>query len=452
MRKYLFNNIVISKIPEKHGVYTFYDKNKTPIYVGKANSLKVRLRSYLQYHPFGKNTNLRLHSKEHEFKIDINKTDKLVSNIRYLSYILVDSEIEALLLEAKLIKKYMPRYNILLKDGKKPVYVAITGDKYPIVVITRNPKDNSQHVYGPFLNSSYINTILDDIRLFIPYSNHLPFKRPCIYRQMGLCNPCPSEIEFFSEEKYKSVLIKQYFRNVRNIKSILNGKIKQLENTFRKSMYKYSVKEMYEEAEIYRNKLIALKNLVQPVANIELYDKDPYLLYKTANIRLADLRKLLSKHFSKINLGRIECYDISHIGGSSSAGSMVVFINGLPEKSQYRKFRLRKSFNNDVSSLKEIAIRRTRHFDEWGKPDLIIVDGGKGQTNAFVQVFESYGIPVIGLAKRFERIFIKQIKGNFSVISPKNGALLLLQRIRNESHRFAVSYHRKLVKKAFFQA
>lgn len=425
LKKIKFTKSRLKSIPETPGIYIFIDSNMDIIYIGKAKSLKARVRTYFRKNIYG-------------------KTDNLVKNISHFTFIKVESEIESILLEAKLIKEYKPYYNLALKDDKGPSYVYVTSEYLPRVLVAKKLKTKSKYIFGPFANSKKLNIILKNIRRIIPYSTHTPNKRVCIYKQIGLCNPCPSEISLNTNVQERRELIKNYKINVNNIKIFFEGNFRKLKNSFNKEMIKYSKSENFEAADAIKIKINMLNEITTPQILPEIYMEDPYYSHKMRLIELKDLKNILNKYMNIRSLNRIECYDISHIQGINGAGSMVTFINGSADKSFYRHFRLRKSSNSDTASLHEIAQRRLKHMSEWGIPDIIIVDGGRAQVNIFREIYKKYKIPIVGIAKRNERLIIPSTSG-FIDIKLKNNALKLIQRIRNEAHRFAQRYHHKLV-------
>ncbi len=436
LKRYAFIKKFLMKVPEEPGVYIFYDKTGKIIYIGKAISLKNRLKTYLSRNIFG-------------------KTDRLVKNINYFSYIKVGSEIEAILLEAKLIKYHQPYYNIALKDDKSRLYVFITSEKYPRVITGRKSqiKVGYDYSFGPFINSNVFYSILKIVRKILPYSTHIPSTRPCLYHQLGLCNPCPSSIESTDDHKIKSELTAAYKSNIKNLVRFFQGRLIFLKKEFNKKMVFYSKIQEYEKANSYKEKIKYLDILLTPPAALENYTDDPYYINTVRKYEQRDLESILYLHLKrKISVKRIECYDISHIQGNQSAGSMVTFINSSPEKKYYRHFRLKLSKNNDVYSLKEIAERRIKHFNDWGRSDLIVVDGGKTQVNVFNKIFEKYEIPVVGIAKRFERLVIPLSGDKYTQVRLTGNALHLIQRLRDEAHRFAQKYHHLLVNRNLINA
>lgn len=412
------------------GIYIFLGKNKKILYVGKAKNLKNRISSY-----FRSITELGP------------KTKVMVSQVEKIKTQEVTSEIEALLLEANLIKKYSPKYNVRLTDGKAYPLIRITiKDKYPKVLIARRIDDKKSLYFGPYPNSGALRLVLKTIRRIFPFQsvkNHP--KKLCLYYHLNLC-PCPEVLED-----------KEYRKNINHIITFLKGRkgkvLKDLEKE-RNSLVKL---EEFEKASLIQKKINAILLVTSPVYekfdykfNINL-DEDQRLK------ELLDLKSILIKNSVKIsNLKRIECFDISNISGTSATGSMVVFVNGEKDPSMYRKFKIRTvdKIPNDFAMISEIIRRRLNHA-EWSYPNLIIVDGGKGQVSAVLSairtmkhpVNETIDIPVIGLAKKEETIITSTFK---EILLPKDSpALHFIMRIRDEAHRFAITYHKKLRSKKF---
>jgi len=378
----------IRHAPVDPGVYQFKDETGVIIYVGKAKNLKNRLNSYLQI-------NL------------LPKTEQMVATAASVSFIKVNSEFEALLLEANLIKKYRPKYNIALKDDKSPLYIAITKDKYPRVIAFRKLELNQLNLkeyFGPFLLGFSSKRVLRLLRKIFPYSTHLPTKKICLYRQLGLCNPCPSEVENEVDPIKKQILRKRYLRNVLNVKRILSGKLGQVGLDLEKEIKELSKQERFEEAKEVASQLKTFKY----VSDTHDYDIEGYL----ENPNLAeDIKAEETKELEKIlnlkNIHRIECFDIAHLQGSFPTASMVVTIDGASENKHYRHFKMQNTKrNSDVDSMREVITRRLKHLSDWGRPDLIIIDGGKPQLSAIHDLLEEAKIPFIGLAKRLETIVI----------------------------------------------
>src|SRR4030042_3185030 len=437
LKKYKYSKNILIHVPEEPGVYIFFSKND-PLYVSKSVNLKSRIKSYKSERLLG-------------------KTSKMISLTRTFSYIVVSSEIEALLLEAKLVNILQTPFNIQLKDDKHPLYIRITNNKYPLVITARkiNQKEESLAFFGPFPSSSSVKKTLFLIRTIFPYSQHLPGKRPCIYSQMGLCNPCPTYIENISNNKKKSFERKRYLHNISLIKSFLNGNISKIKVSLRKEMNKFAKLELFEEANKIKSKLIAIEYITTPKSKISQYIENPNFSEDLKREEIQNLRHILSAFIPLNNLSRIECFDVAHISGSFPTASMITFINGGPEKTLYRHFKIRqKRSNDDLSSLSEVAKRRKQHLSDWSRPDLIIVDGGKGQVNVFLKEFYGTNIPIIGISKKTETLVIPHLltkNRSFTLIKLKGPSLNLITRIRDEAHRFARKLHHNLIRKELFQ-
>jgi len=420
------------KFPDSAGVYIYIKEGK-PIYVGKAKNLKNRVSSY--------------------FRLNLDtKTRKMINEAEEISYIKVASEFESLLLEAKLIKYYQPKYNIIAKDDKQPLYIRITKEKFPRIITLRKndlSKTLDLATYGPFPSTGNVRSVLRMIRSVFPYSDHKLGKKACLYSQIGLCNPCPNVIQSEYERKI-------YLSSIRHIKSMLDGKIKKVKKDLEREMRKASKLSEFENAALIRDKIKKLEYITNPQSNVDIYLENPNLVEDTRKNEILDLKHILQNNGIVISkLVRIECYDVAHLQGVSPTASMVVFMGGVPEKSYYRHFKInQKKGWDDYGSLREVAKRRKKHLSDWGRPDLIIVDGGKGQTSVFLREFETENIPVVGLAKRFESLVIPiNNLGTTEIIEYrllKGASLNLVQRLRNEAHRFARVYHHKLLSKSLF--
>jgi excinuclease ABC subunit C len=429
---------VFKRLPEGAGIYVYF-KNSYPIYIGKAINLKRRVSSY--------------------FDLDLEvKTAKMMSETTKLSYIRVDSELEALLLEARLIRAYLPKYNIISKDDKHPLYIQITKEKYPKVITVRKidlNKGPTLAVYGPFPSSGNVRSVLRMIRRIFPYSDHKIGKRPCLYSHIGLCNPCPNEIEQIVNSEKQMVLRKQYLRNLGHIKSILDGRINKVMTGLNRKMTEASNAQNFEEAAEIRNKIQRLEYITRPQMPTDYYIENPNLYEDTKKSELREVKNIINQGYStwKVeSLHRIECYDIAHLAGTNATASMVTFTDGEADKNLYRHFKIRQiKGNSDIDSMKEVIMRRIRHLNDWGVPDLIIVDGGTFQVNAFAStlIANKIEIPVVGIAKNPDRLIVGDQKIKLQVFDPeaqtRRGAVNLIQRIRDEAHRFARVYHHKLV-------
>lgn len=537
-------------LPSLPGCYIYYNAEGEVIYVGKAKILKRRVMSYFN-------------RKHDSVKVNI-----LVSQIDRMEYIITNTEVEALILESHLIKKYKPKYNILLKDDKKYPYFLITDEDFPRITIVRKKNLNPEkgHYYGPYTDIRAMHATLDFLKKIFPLKQckNPKFKdRPCLYYHIGRCMaPCQNKV---SSEEYKNI--------VKQAELFLSGKQSELMKQLKDQMQKYSDSLQFEKAAklrdsyndlaktlekqkvVYENtklnedvisfladegifaivilmiregRLIDKKDFIydveeedrteffatffkeyystlkldypdrivsnelEAVGEKSLYeewleilaqkkvkisygksaqgkelqmlaDKNAKVVLDNAKIKKMasiydDFNEIGSYLAEKLQLKnfphRMECYDISHIQGTNTVASMVVFENGLKKGSEYRKFKLKSTEGkpDDFLSMKEVLTRRLSRLGEpkWEKPDLMIIDGGKGQLSSVMQIIEELGvndIDVVSLAKKHEEVFLP--KQSDPVILPRNSsALFLFQRIRDEAHRFAITYHRKLRSKS----
>ncbi len=446
----------LKTLPRSPGVYFHKDKTGEIIYVGKAAVLKNRVRQYFQS------------SRD----MDV-KTRALVAEIDDTDWTETESEIDALFLESEMVKRYMPRFNILLRDDKSQTFVRIDmKSEWPYICFTRNPADDGADYFGPYYNGYAIKNALRYLRRIFPYYTKQPNMkvRPSLDAHIGL-DPRPD----LKSEDYKASL-RQLIRYIQGGRKTL---IRELE----KQMQQAAKLHDFENAALYRNKVSDMKALQQKImfGDREFLDisKDRALSH------LVDLLQL------KKTPARIEGYDISHMGGTNVVASMVVFTNGVSDRANYRKFKARLQQNDDYANIFETLQRRTseKNMKSWGVPDLLLIDGGKGQLDAALRALEEkkLHIPTVSIAKREEEIIIHPTRSNIgleklqalmeqpepgvsvmrsgeywvinlhagqlnasshsknlrgaSTYSNYSDVTKLFQRIRDESHRFAVSYH-----------
>jgi len=545
----------ISEVPKKPGVYLHSDKNKNVIYVGKAISLNDRLKFYFS------------NPKDVTPKIR-----ELISKIDDFDYIVTESEQEALLLENQLIKKYQPKYNARLKDDKSYPYIKITtSEKFPQILITRNPKINDKNkYYGPYTSISSVRQTLDLLSKIFPYrtcdrkidENNI---NPCFELEIGRCS-----------NAYHNNDQKKYNEIISNLESFLSGKTSYILNKVKKEMNNASNIQNYERAAVFRDRINSIEKMLEKqkvsgvrnetfdmiscfkihnegmiivfniikgnllahekfrIENVKDTETNELLRlfifdYYSKNIKVPNkifvshlpnekeiLLSFLSEKIQKkvsikipkrgskknilematknavesikqwqikwindkrktklaldelqIELGlenipkRIECFDISHIQGSNVVASMSVFENGTPKKSDYRRFKISEDKNDDFEAMREVIKRRFNRLIEVNKtisnklesfskrPDLVLIDGGKGQLNSALHSLNKLGIsdlPVAGIAKREEELFLPYTEESI-VLDKSSQGLYLIQRIRDEAHRFAVTYHRNIRQK-----
>jgi excinuclease ABC subunit C len=407
----------IKKIPENSGVYCF--KNKEILYIGKAVNIRERVRNHFSQPGFKENTFL-------------NKTKRI-------GFIKTDSEIEALLLEAILIKKYQPKYNVMWRDDKNYFFVGITKEDFPQIFITHQRKAKDNYI-GPFVDGKALKQTLKILRKIFPYRSckTLP-KKPCLWYQLDRCPaPCLLKSNLGSQiPSVKNKIEKELKNNARNIFEILKGKKDKVLRDLKKEMKMASKSQDFEEASDVRDKIFALEKVISHSKILE--EK-----VETKNWR--EIEKELKKILKvKNKLSRIEAYDVSNIQGQEATGSMVTFIKGEPTKNLYRKFKIKIAGKpNDVAMLKEVIRRRLNH-KEWHYPDLILVDGGITQFIAAKSELKNLKIPIIALAKKKNELFINRGESILLRNLPREVFDLILQ-LRDEAHRFAITYHKKLRK------
>lgn len=424
----------IKRAPRLPGVYLFCGPEREILYVGKAKDLRARLTSYL----------VPEESLAPKTSVMLSLADGVLLHP-------VGSELEALLLEAKLIKKFLPKYNSQSRDDKRPLYIKITSETFPKVLTARRHDPQKAFYYGPFPSSAAVRSVLAMLRRIFPYCSAPKIgKRACFNSQIGLCRPCPSEIIRF-QGLQRRVLTRQYRKNVSHIKRVLGGDINRLLKDLGKEMSIASGHENFEEAKRIRDEIRQLEYIIQRPSSPEELLANPNLPEELASQRLKALFETFRAYFPSLkSIQRIEAYDVANIQGRVAVGSQVTFVDGIPEKDQYRRYRVRLSGRpNDVGMMKEVLRRRFSH-PEWDWPQLILVDGGKPQVGAAMEVMREVklDIPVIGLAKREEKIVIPY-GGQFKVLRLSRGdsSLQLLQQIRDEAHRFAQAYHHHLMRK-----
>ena len=512
-------------LPNKPGVYIKRDETDTISYIGKATNLIKRVKSYFRE------------------KLDRPKTQILMSHFHSLEYIVTNSEKEALILEATLIKKHRPRYNVQLKDDKRYPYVKITDEEFPRLVITRNVTKNGVY-FGPFTDVGSVKQTVKFLKSLFKIRTCRNMNGPCLNAQIDLCYaPCDGRI---SKEEYSEIINK--------IDLFFQGKYSTIVKNLKKEMMEAASKEEFEKAAVIRDQINSIEEIMEkqfvdlvdddldqdviaiapgenevvviimPIRNGKIVGRDDFLMsasqydssseimfafiqqyygynrhvpkqilldediddkelledwlsdlrgnkvkikvpqkgVKLRLVRMAKKNAEIIKHQKKkmedalIDLKKylkleklprvIEGYDISNISGKFAVGSKVSFKDGKPNKKKYKHFRMETPGPNDFAMMEESLTRRLKMVDRDPEPDLIVIDGGKGQLGMACGVLEKLNlthIPIIGLAKEFEEIFIPN--SSRPIIIPKNNkALHLLQQVRDESHRFAITYHRKL--------
>lgn len=418
----------LKTLPSAPGVYFHKNQQGEVIYVGKAAVLKNRVRQYFQ------NT-----EKDP-------KTAALVAEIADTDWIVVETEMDALFLESEMIKRYMPQWNILLRDDKTVSYVRINmKDEIPYVSTTRNPLDDGATYIGPFYAKNTILKALRILRKIFPF-----YEKP--YDGKKTLN---TDLSLTPGIEIGKITPKEYKKNLHNLIRYLNGDRKKLILDLEKQMKSAAALHDFEEAAKLRDEYFGLKGLKR-----KIIFSDKEFLDLSSDKALLELKQLLNLQDPP---RRIEGYDISHISGTNTVASMVVFQNGASDRTAYRKFKIRSSKNDDTASMHEVIFRRLKH-QEWPFPDLIILDGASPQLSAVLGLLSAANIPVIGRNKSGDHtrnanvnliIPIKQLDGQYlfqsKIYSNDSHLAKLITRIDEESHRFAITYHRQLRSKNLFK-
>jgi len=415
---------ILKKIPLSPGVYIF-KKGQNYLYIGKAKNLKARI-------------------KTHKQQAKINQKEALIFNqTTKLEWIITDSDFNATLLEAKLIKEKQPKYNVRWRDDKSHLYIKITiKDEYPKVFLSRKEDDRNSLYFGPFLSTRVANEIIRLIRQIVPFCTQKKIgKRQCFYSKINLCQPCPSYIESFEDESLKKNLKKKYQENIKKVIKILSGKADSLISQYEKILKNLIKRQQYEEAIVVRNRYFKLKKLLEE-KDFDLIEgeKEENSWEKIEK----ELQKILNNFFEfKIErIFRVEGFDISNLYFKEAVGSMVVFIEGEPKKEEYRRFKIKnKNSRDDFSMLIEVLKRRLSHRD-WKKPDLLVIDGGKPQLLAiWKNLDKKIKFPILGIAKNPDRLIIGRPPFEAIKTHQFKNALSFCQAVRDEAHRFAKNYH-----------
>ena len=424
------------KLPDAPGVYLFKNKGNI-LYIGKATSLRNRVKSY--------------------FSNDLIQTRgpllvDLIFKANKIDYIKTGSVLEALILEANLIKKYQPKYNTKEKDNKSFNYIVITQEDFPRVLIVRGREIEKgleykiRAKYGPYTNGESLKGALKIIRKIFPFRDRcVPLSgKPCFNRQLGLCpGVCDGTISK-----------KDYLKIIRKISLLLSGKITNLKKSLKGEMKSFAKNGEYEKATITRDQIYSLEH----IQDVALIKEDNFTPTTPSSEGHPSLEKAGKAEF------RIEAYDAAHLSGTNNVGVMVVWENGELKKADYRKFKIRDSKGDDIGALKEMLERRLRH-DEWTIPNLIVLDGGIAQMNVASSILEcnhssffhrprhqndtpsssdegassKLTATVVAVTKD-EKHKAKAIIGDENLVKKYKKEILL---INSEAHRFALAFHRQ---------
>jgi len=418
---------ILPRLPDLPGIYIFKDGEGRPIYIGKAASLKSRVSSYFR-------------SGRRDAK-----TEALLANAVSLDYSVTDSEIEALILEADLIKKFKPRYNVELKDDKSFPVVAVTREPYPAVLVTRDRGLDADY-FGPFPEAKELRRAVDALQRVFQFRNcrlkldpesvaKRPL-RPCLLYHIRRCSaPCAAK-----------VTPQQYAQQIKDFKRFMRGGRRAVLVSLRKRMNEAAKALRFEEAAKLRDQIHALTKLAHIL-------KDSYRETEQIHIDPADALDRLRDVLGLSSLPRlIEGVDVATLQGADAVGSVVTFVDGRPFKEGYRRYRIKQANRrNDPAMIGEVVYRRFRRKKEEDAPvpDILLVDGGKGQLSAARRALDRVGIQpglLVALAKGEEIIYVWG-KREPLALDRTDLALRILQFVRDEAHRFVQVYHKRLRKK-----
>lgn len=403
----------MKQLPDKPGIYLFKNDAGNVLYVGKAASLRKRVLSYFQ-----------------PARPLINRLAKLVQETKNLEWIVTGSEAEALLYEMSTIKELTPKYNVLLRDDKTfPVIKVTVEEPFPRLFVGRGNEPGVKSI-GPFTNATLLKQAFTAIRRVIPFRTcrTLP-ERACLDYYLKLC-PAPCE-ERISQEKYRE--------NLSQVYRLMEGQKAEVLKELKEKMQQASQERRYEDAARLRDQTAGL---------IQLAVRPRQFIPSEA---LADLQSLLRlPHLPR----RIEAFDVSNIFGREPVGSMVTFLDGRPYKDGYRRFKIKSVPGiDDYAMMREIVRRRYEKAAAAPLPDLVVIDGGKGHLNSALDVFRELrmDLAAVGIAKEYEELFLPGRREPV-ILPPTSQALHVVQRLRDEAHRFAIGYHRLLRGKHAFES
>ena len=446
----------LNNIPKAPGVYALASL-KTILYIGKAVNLKERVKNHFMQPTY--------------------KDDLFVQDVKKIGYIKTQSDIDALLLESQLIKKQQPKYNVMWKDDKKYFFVAITKEDFPRVFLTHQPvelpkgagaraklgrgrgygarseggssrRPRPMEYIGPFTEGKAIKRVLRLLRRVFPYytaKKHGALL--CQYCHLNLCPGPPPRPEGAGEARSQSErhsFENAYKKNIRNLVSVLKGKKTFVLKQLKKEMGAAAKNQDFKKAAELRDQFFSLESIISH-ARLLTPEISPFVNWTVIE---KDLQKLFS---IKKRITRIEAYDISNIQGKEATGSQVTFVKGVPAKEHYRKYKIHiTGKSNDFAMMEELLLRRLLH-KEWPYPQIIVIDGGKGQLtsaiNATLNVDKAKGIKIVALAKKQNELFFPGKQKSVLLRDLPMPSENLFLHIRDEAHRFAISYHRFLHRK-----
>ncbi len=426
----MLSSSFLPNLPHSPGVYIMRDVTAAIIYIGKARDLRKRVTSYFQS------------GRGHD-----TKTEALVTVVRHVDYVPTASEREALLLEQRLIGRFHPTFNVMWKDDKSYPYVALSlSEDFPRVFLTRTRKKDGTRYFGPYPNVKRVRHLLRwawhkrlfplrPCRLEIKEGHPYPYEKvkSCLYLHTGECSaPCIGKVS-----------VRDYGKIAERARLFFEGRKDQLIDRWEKEMKALARAEKFEEAGEVRDRVETLRHMDERVTFREMSEE----MLEERVQRSRAVQSLMTDLELAAPPERIECFDISHFQGDEKVASMVSFKNGRPDKSEYRKFIIRSVQGiDDFQSMAEVVGRRYRRLvaEERPLPDLVLIDGGKGQLSAALRALASVSLPklpVAALAKEEEEIFLPGRPDSIRLPMDSPG-LLLLRYVRDEAHRFAVTFHR----------
>ena len=420
--------------PTKPGVYLMKDAQGRVVYIGKAKNLRARASSYFQKAAEGDK-----------------RIRDWIGEVTDVDFLEADSEVDALLLEARLVKDIQPKHNADLKDGKSFPYLQITtGEDFPRVNFTRTPLDQGVKLYGPFPRAKGLRGAIQVLQKVFKFrtcsldieegDSRWRWFRPCLLHSIDQCTaPCNMRVD---RETYR--------KDINRLRLFLDGKKDQVLRELQEEMKEASKALQFEKAARLRDELKSLQTL-NLRGDLEKHAQ-PEVFYVDPRKGLKGLQKVLGLESTPRT---IHCIDIAHLGGTETVGSLVTFIDGLPFKPGYRRYKIQSVTGvDDFASIREVVSRRIQSLQERDEPfpDIFMIDGGKGQLSSALSAFEALGVKpptLISLAKKEEEIFLPG-RSDPIILSRRSFSLRLLQYVRDEAHRFAQHYHHMLRKKRTF--
>lgn len=418
---------IIKPLPQTIGLYLF-KRGEEYIYIGKSLNIRERVKNHYERASFDA------------------KEKAIIENSDTIEHIICSSELHALVLESELIQKQRPPYNVIWKDDKSYLYIKIPlKDPLPRVSLVRREDDGKSLYFGPYSSTRDVRFLLGAIRKVVPFcTQKQPSKKPCFYSKIGLCNPCPGTRDLVGRASGDTRKI--YRGNIRKVIAILEGKADSILKDLRARISEHADVEEYEESIVLRDRLLHLEELI----HLRSFERFEYSNAYDPEVAIEKLKKILdwirpgrmTQGSDTMSLSRIECYDISNLMQQEATASMVVATDGILDKAEYKRFKMKVQGVSDFKMLTEAITRRMGN--DWKKPDLIVVDGGSPQVETISGVLKKLGveIPLIGIAKHPDRIVVLH-KGETKTykFSLHNEGLKLIQQVRDESHRFAKKYH-----------